>query len=42
MKKTAKLYTDFCMMTTREGIAKDGVKFFNNMSIGQLEGNMII
>lgn len=37
-EKTAKLYTDFCMMTTHEGIAKDGVKFFNNMSIGQLEG----
>lgn len=37
-EKTAKLYTDFCMMTTHEGIAKDAVKFFNNMAIGELQG----
>ena len=37
-EKTAKLYTDFCMMTTHEGIAKDGVKFFNNMAIGEIQG----
>ena len=36
-EKTAKLYTDFCMITAHQGIAKDGVQFFNNMSIGELQ-----
>lgn len=37
-EKTSTQYTDFCMMTARESIAKDAVTFFENMMIGHLYG----
>ncbi len=36
-EKTAKLYTDFCLMTGDESIGRDAVRYFNNMMIGELE-----
>lgn len=37
-EKTAKLYTDFCLMTADPGIGEDAAAFFQNMSISNLEG----
>ena len=37
-EKTARQYTDFSFMTSRQDIGRDGVAFFNNMLIGNLEG----
>ncbi len=38
-EKTAALYTDFCLMTADPQIAADGVSFFQNMLIGNLQGD---
>ncbi len=35
-EKTSTLYTDFCMMTADEAIARDAVAFFQNILIGSL------
>ena len=35
-EKTAELYTDLCLMTANESIAKDAVKVFNALSVGEL------
>lgn len=37
-EKTAKLYTDFCLMTASPAIGADGAAFFQNMSISNLNG----
>ena len=37
-EKTAKLYSDFMLMTAHEGIGRDGNSFFRNLSIGNLSG----
>jgi polyphosphate kinase len=37
-EKTAKLYTDFCLITADEDIGKDAMNFFKNMAISNLEG----
>lgn len=37
-EKTAKMYTDLCLMTSNRGIGTDATEFFKNMSIGNLEG----
>lgn len=37
-EKTAKLYTDFCLMTASEEIGEDAANFFQNMSISNLHG----
>jgi len=37
-EKTSTLYTDFCMMTADESIARDAVAFFQNIMIGSLVG----
>lgn len=38
-ENTAKQYTDFAYLTARPSITKDAVAFFQNMWIGNLEGN---
>lgn len=38
-EKTAKLYSDFMLMTAHPGIAKDATAFFRNLSLGNLRGN---
>lgn len=38
-ENTAKTYTDFAYMTSREAIVNDAVAFFNNMAIGKLDGD---
>lgn len=38
-EKTAKLYSDFMLMTAHRGIAEDGNVFFRNLSIGNLRGS---
>ena len=35
-EKTARLYTDLCLMTSNESIAQDAVKVFNSLSMGEL------
>lgn len=37
-EKTSTLYTDFCMMTADPAIARDAVAFFDNMLIGNSDG----
>ncbi|MBM6926482.1 polyphosphate kinase 1 [Pseudoflavonifractor phocaeensis] len=37
-EKTAKLYTDFCLMTASPAIGADGAAFFQNMSTSNLHG----
>ncbi|MDO5521356.1 MAG: polyphosphate kinase 1 [bacterium] len=37
-EKTAKMYTDVCLMTGRKEIGQDANEFFKNMSIGNLYG----
>lgn len=37
-EKTARLYTDFCLMTADAGIGEDAANFFQNMSISNLRG----
>ena len=37
-EKTAKLYTDFCLMTASPAIGADGAVFFQNMAISNLNG----
>lgn len=38
-EKTAKLYSDFMLMTAHKGIADDGNTFFRNLSLGNLKGS---
>ncbi len=38
-EKTAKLYTDLCLMTANKVIGQDANEFFKNMSISNLKGN---
>ena len=38
-EKTAAQYTDFCLMTANPAIAEDAVAFFQNMLIGNTNGN---
>lgn len=35
-EKTAELYTDLCLMTANESIAREAVKVFNALSVGEL------
>ena len=37
-EKTAKLYTDYCLMTASPAIGADGTAFFQNMATSNLEG----
>ena len=37
-EKTAKLYTDYCLMTASPAIGADGAAFFQNMAVSNLEG----
>lgn len=37
-EKTAKMYTDYCLMTSNQAIGEDAAVFFKNMSIGNLDG----
>lgn len=37
-EKTAKIYTDFSYITAHEGIGNDGVNFFQNMAITNVQG----
>lgn len=37
-EKTAKMYTDFSLMTASQAIGEDAAMFFKNMSIGNLDG----
>ncbi len=37
-EKTAKLYTDFCLMTASPAIGSDAAAFFQDLSTGNLEG----
>ena len=37
-EKTARLYSDFMLLTSQEGIAEDGSAFFRNLSLGNLRG----
>lgn len=37
-EKTAKLYTDFCLMTSDPAIGQDASEFFKNMALSNLEG----
>lgn len=44
-EKTAKLYTDYSLMTANQSIGEDAAVFFKNMSIGNLDGtykNLIV
>ena len=38
-EKTAKLYSDFMLLTAHEGIGNDGNAFFRNLSLGNLKGS---
>lgn len=38
-EKTAAMYTDLCLMTADQSIGEDAVTFFQNLSIGNLEGH---
>lgn len=38
-EKTAKLYSDFMLMTAHPGIGEDANLFFRNLSLGNLRGN---
>ena len=38
-EKTAKLYSDFMLMTAHAGIGEDGNAFFRNLSLGNLAGH---
>lgn len=38
-ESTARLYSDFMLMTAHPGIGEDGNTFFRNMSLGNLQGN---
>jgi len=38
-EKTSTLYTDFCLMTADEAVARDAASFFENMLIGALSGD---
>ena len=38
-EKTAKLYSDFMLMTTHPGIGEDANLFFRNLSLGNLRGD---
>ena len=38
-EKTARLYSDFMLITSHEGIGEDGNAFFRNLSLGNLRGN---
>ena len=38
-EKTAKLYSDFMLMTAHPGIGEDGNAFFRNLSLGNLRGS---
>lgn len=38
-EKTAKLYTDFALMTAHQGIGRDVNRLFDNFLIGELEGS---
>ena len=37
-EKTARLYSDFMLLTSHEGIGEDGNTFFRNLSLGNLYG----
>ena len=37
-EKTAKMYTDYSLMTANQEIGEDAAEFFKNMSIGNLDG----
>ncbi|WP_130871257.1 polyphosphate kinase 1 [Intestinimonas massiliensis (ex Afouda et al. 2020)] len=37
-EKTARMYTDFCLMTASPAIGADGTAFFQNMAISNLNG----
>lgn len=37
-EKTAKMYTDYSLMTANQSIGEDAAVFFKNMSIGNLDG----
>ena len=44
-EKTAKMYTDYSLMTANQSIGEDGAEFFKNMSISNLDGvykNLIV
>ncbi|MGI6349927.1 MAG: polyphosphate kinase 1 [Eubacteriaceae bacterium] len=38
-EKTSELYSDFSLMTANEAISQDAIAFFQNMLIGNLNGN---
>ena len=38
-EKTAKLYSDFMLMTAHPGIGEDANLFFRNLSLGNLRGD---
>ena len=38
-EKTARLYSDFMLLTAHPGIAEDGNAFFRNLSLGNLRGS---
>jgi polyphosphate kinase len=38
-EKTAAMYTDYCLLTSDEGIGRDAAQFFRNMLIANLNGN---
>ncbi|WP_461461706.1 RNA degradosome polyphosphate kinase [Methanobrevibacter sp.] len=38
-EKTAKLYTDYCYMTSNEEIGEDANEFFNNLSLSTIHGH---
>ena len=38
-EKTARLYSDFMLLTAQEGIGEDGNAFFRNLSLGKLAGS---
>ncbi len=37
-EKTAKMYTDYCLVTANQAIGEDAAVFFKNLSIGNLDG----
>lgn len=41
-EKTAKLYTDFCLMTANSQVGRDAAAFFQNMAISNLDGQYSI
>ncbi len=38
-EKTAKLYTDYCYMTSNDEIGEDANEFFNNLSLSNIRGH---